>query len=407
MTQAVRAEVRGWIAENWSLDITVREWWRRLADARLVAPAWPSPFGRDLAPSLSRATAEELAAAGTVAPPTGVVGVGMAGPTLLAHGTDAQRLRYLSPMLLGEESWCQLFSEPGAGSDLPSLTTRAVRTEGGWQVTGHKLWSSGAHLARRGLLLARTERGSSGRAGITYFVLDLDQPGVEVRPLRTMTGEAPFCEVFLDEAHIGDDDVVGAPGDGWRVARTTLHAERASAGDRPARGLVPVASGESVGQLDRLTGDVCAARHDRPARFSGSAVRAKEMIALARESQVAGEAVMRQDLARYWTLTTLHRLTQGRAAASNAPGRRGDADASGAVTNLGLSRLCRASRELSFAALGADAMLLGADAPHDGSLQVVGLSSAGVSIGAGTDEIQRTTIAERTLGLPREPSATS
>jgi alkylation response protein AidB-like acyl-CoA dehydrogenase len=209
-----------------------------------------------------------------------------------------------------------------------------------------------------------------------------------------MSGEAHFCEVFLDGARVGDDDVLGEVGDGWQIARTTLLAERASAADRPARGLVPVASGERARQLDRLTGEVLAGRQDRPARFTGSAVRASELLELARERGVAGDAVLRQQLARYWSLTTLHRLTQARARTSPA---------AAAVAKLGLARVCRTSREVSFAILGAHTMLAGADAPYEGALQVVGLSSPGVSIGAGTDEIQRNTIGERTLGLPREP----
>src|SRR6266508_3595276 len=183
-TDSLRAEIRSWLAENWSLDITVREWWRRLADAGLSAPTWPPPYGRGYTPAAGRVVIEELAAAGTVAPPTGGVGMMLGGPTVLDHGSEEQKARLLPPLLRGEEAWCQLFSEPGAGSDLPSLATKAIEDGDGWSIEGQKVWNSGADIARRGLLLARTDPAAPKRNGITYFVLDMDQPGVEARPLR-------------------------------------------------------------------------------------------------------------------------------------------------------------------------------------------------------------------------------
>jgi alkylation response protein AidB-like acyl-CoA dehydrogenase len=398
----VRAEVREWVAGNWSRDLTVREWWRRMAEARLVMPAWPEPYGRGMSPRETRAVTEELAAAGVIGPPQGTVGATLAGPTLLAHGTDDQQARFLPPLLRGEEAWCQLFSEPGAGSDLTSLATRAVMDGGAWVIDGQKVWNSGADIARRGMLLARSDVDRPKHKGITYFVLDMAQPGVEARRLRQMNGEAHFCEVFLTAAHAETGDIVGALDDGWRVARTTMRFERAMVAARPPRGLVQVPSGEDAGFLDRVIGEVLEREVRRPP-FSGNAVPARQMVALARERRATDDPHLRQDLARYYALTEINRYLQLRAAAAAKAGRPPGPEAS--ITKLAVSRICRASRELTFSLLGADGMLDGADAPYDGSLHTVALASFGVSIGGGTDEIQRNTVAERALGLPREPAA--
>jgi alkylation response protein AidB-like acyl-CoA dehydrogenase len=399
----IRDEVRQWLAANWARDITVREWWRRLAEARLTAPGWPEPYGRGYPASAARVVTRELAQAGAVAPPAGAVALRLAGPTLLEHGTDAQRDAYLPPMLRGEESWCQLFSEPGAGSDLPSLATRAVRDGDEFVVNGQKVWNSGADVARRGLLLARTDIGVPKREGITYFVLDMDQPGILARPLRQMDGQASFCEVFITDARVRAADILGEPNRGWDVTRTTLLYERMSATERAARGLVFVASGEKAGQLDRLVGDVLATRTGPRRRFTGSAVPARDLIELAHERGVSGDPLVRQRLARYYSMTEVHRITQLRARSSAGAGRTPGPE--GSISKLALGEICRTSRDLSFAILGADTMLSGGDALYGGEFQAVGLGSPGVTIGAGTDEIQRNTLGERVLGLPHEPAS--
>jgi alkylation response protein AidB-like acyl-CoA dehydrogenase len=400
VTDALRDEVRDWLGANWAEDITVREWWRRLAEARLVAPEWPEPWGRGLTRPESRAVTEVLAGAGVIAPPIGNVGLRLAGPTLLAHADERQLEAYLPPLLRGEEAWCQLFSEPGAGSDLPSLAARAVKDGGAWIVNGQKVWNSAADVSRRGMLLARTAPDVPKREGISYFVVDMAQPGVLVRPLRMMNGEIDFCEVFLTDARVRDADVIGGVNHGWPVARTTLALERTTAADGSARGLVVVPSGEEAGQLDRTVGDVQAGWSSTTARFRSMALRTRRMIDLSREHGVADDPHVRQGLARYSSLTDVHRLTQRRAAA-----RSGRPGAEGALSKLALGRICNTSRDLSFSILGAAAMLAGDDAPERGELQTIGLASPGVTIGAGTDEIQRNTIGERALGLPREPNA--
>jgi alkylation response protein AidB-like acyl-CoA dehydrogenase len=397
----LREEVRTFVRDQWSEDITVREWWRRLADARLAMPTWRAPYGRALSSANARIVTEELAAGGVIAPAQGHVATRLAGPTLLAHGTDEQCDAFVPPLLRGEESWCQLFSEPGAGSDLPSLSTKAIRDGDEWVLNGQKVWNSGADLARRGLVLARTDPERAKRDGITFFLIDMKQIGVEPRPLKTMNGLTQFCEVFLTDARVDADAVVGEVNRGWIIARTTLGYERASANERPARGLVYVPSGEAAGHLDRCVGEVLAELRPTSTRTTRSAVPTKQMITLAREQSRAHDPHIRDGLVRYFMLTEVYRLTQQRAAANAKQGRPG---AESSISKLALGRICNASRDLSFTIMGAGAMLNGPDAPYGGELHTVGLSSPGVTIGAGTDEIQRNTIAERILGLPREPS---
>src|SRR5262245_24865537 len=173
MTDAVRAEVRDWLDANWDLAITVREWWRRLAEAGWAVPTWPAPYGRGASTAEARAITEELARIGAIAPAMGHVGVRLAGPTLLQYADETIQKTYLPPLLRGEEAWCQLFSEPGAGSDLPSLSTSAVRDGDAWVLNGQKVWNSGADTSRRGLLLARTDPNAPKRDGISCFVLDM------------------------------------------------------------------------------------------------------------------------------------------------------------------------------------------------------------------------------------------
>jgi alkylation response protein AidB-like acyl-CoA dehydrogenase len=321
---------------------------------------------------------------------------------LLRHATDQQRARFLPPLLRGEEAWCQLFSEPGAGSDLPSLQTRAQRDGDRYIVNGQKVWNSAADTSKRGMLLMRTEPDAPKREGITFAVIDMEQPGVEVRPLRTMNGHAHFCEVFLTDAVVDAADVIGQVNGGWKVARTVLGLERASASQVDARGLVVVRSGELAGHLDRMVGELVGTRDEPPRGYTVSALRAKAMIALAEESGMTRRPLVRQELARYYALTQVHRWNQGRAMAS----LRADRPApEGAISKLVLGRICNMSRDLSMQILGASALLAGPDAPHGGEILTIGLSSPGVTIGAGTDEIQRNTIGEQVLGLPREPLA--
>ena len=400
----LRAELIEWLKVNWTESITVREWWRRLADDGWAQPAWPLGLGgRGLTTSDARMVTDVLAERGVVAPPAGHVGVSLAAPTILAHATEEQKATYLPRLARGEDAWCQLFSEPGSGSDLASVGCRAVRDGAGWVVTGQKVWNSSADKARRGMLLARTNLDVPKREGITYFLIDMAQPGVEVRPLKQMNGAAEFCEVFLDGAFVGDDQILGQLDGGWAVAATTLGFERASVAVRAARGLRVVPSGEKAGYLDRVIADVINAKSATTRTIPGNAVPARRLFELAKERGRSHDPVIRQRLMSYYCQTEVNRLTLMRARAAAAQGRRPGPE--GSLTKLAIANICKTSRSLSLDLLGADALLQGSDAPFDGEFQKVALGSFGVSIGGGTDEIQRNIIGERALGLPREPEA--
>jgi alkylation response protein AidB-like acyl-CoA dehydrogenase len=317
---------------------------------------------------------------------------------LLVHGTAEQVQRYLPAIARGEEAWCQLFSEPSAGSDLAGLATRATPDGDGWVVTGQKVWSSSGDVAQRGLLLARTDTSVPKHEGITYFALDMDQPGIHSRPLRQMNGNASFSEVFIDGAWVGRDDVIGGVGKGWSVAQTTLAQERIAVATRTARGAIAVASGRTAGQLDRRIADVMAETAEQAA-ITGYAVPEKIMLGLARDRGLATDPIMRQRLARYHTANRLNRLTMQRFQAARGAGP----GAEGSILKLLLVEICTTSRDLVFDILGAEATLDGPDAPMQGQIHRAALGSPGSRIGGGTDEVQRNVIGERALGLPREP----
>lgn len=396
-TEAVRA----WAAEQWDPELAVREWWRRLFEAGYTYPAWPTGLGGlGVSAAEARRIHGVLAEIGVVAPPRGHVAAGLAAPTLLDHGNIEQIEALVPPIARGEVAWCQLFSEPGSGSDLASVGAKAVRDGDEWVVTGQKVWNSAANYAQFGMLLARTDPDQPKHRGMTYFVIDLRQPGVEVRPLVTMNGGREFCEVFLDEARIPIDWVIGDLNGGWRVAQTTLAHERSSIAGAGIPGLYPAASGPA-GDLDRTCAEVIerARSTATTSRIPRGAVPGAMMIELAREYGVAGDPVIRQRLARYHSNIRINGWLNRRISA--ARGKLTGAD--GSVSKLGTSRICIESAELAFAIIGAHTMLDGANAPMGGELHQVGLASPGKRIGGGTDEIQLDVIGERALGLPREP----
>lgn len=399
----ILAEVAEWIGEHWHLDLTLREWWERLADAGWAFPTWPEGLGgRALSGGAAREVVAALDRAGVIGPPSGV-GQSMGGPTVLAHGTESQRSQLIPPLATGAEAWCQLFSEPGAGSDLASLRTSAVLDGGEWIITGQKVWNSGAHLADRGLLLARTDRTVPKHEGITFFVIDMDQPGIEVRPLRQMNGEAEFCEVFITEARVPADRIIGGRNNGWRVARTTLAYERAGVAAGRTRGTVSSFPGEAAGMLDRPVAEIIASAAQTGQRpVTGFVIDNRSLQTLARERGRSGDALMRDHLARFKSMTEVNRLNGLRGRAAAASGRRPGGEAS--VGKLAMSDIARTSREIAFAAMGAHGMLSDADAPGEGALHRVALASFGAAMGGGTDEIQRNVVGEQALGLPREPS---
>ncbi len=248
------AEVRVWLEQHWDPELSADEWWRIVAEAGWTAPHFsPEEGGRGLhrnAGNTVRATFEEF---GALRPPGGL-GLLMAAPTILTHGNPEQIARHVRPILDGRFNWCQLFSEPGAGSDLAGLTTHAVRDGDRWIINGQKVWSSMARDADYGMLLARTDFDVPKHAGISWFAFKLDQPGVTIRPLREMTGESVFNEVFLDDAECDDADIIGGAGKGWAVTQTTLFFERSGIGAGGSHAGFPV-PGPKGGTLGRRAGD--------------------------------------------------------------------------------------------------------------------------------------------------------
>lgn len=395
--------VNAWVEENWNLDVTVRDWWSRLVEAGFAYPRWPAGAGGGgYSFGDARTITATLASHKVVGPAVGHVAATLAAPTILEHGRPDQVTDYVRAIALGQKSWCQLFSEPGSGSDLASVGAKAVLDGDEWVVTGQKVWNSAADAADMGMLLARTDPDQPKHRGMTYFAIDMHQPGVEARPLTMMNGTGGFCEVFLTEARVPRDAVIGELGGGWRVAQTTLTNERNMVAGGGVPGLVPARSGEH-GDLDLTVGQVIdrakAASTKRKSPIRSGAVGAKVMIDLARQYDRAADPVIRQALARYHSQVKINGWTMRRIGA--AGGRLTGAD--GSIAKVTTSRICQDSRELSYAIVGAELLLAGSDSPMGGDLQSVNLASPGTRIGGGTDEIQLNVLGERALGLPREP----
>ena len=394
----VASEVRAWLKDNWDPDLTLGEWWERLADSGWAVPTWPEEWlGRGLTRDLAAVVSSEIRAAGAVGPPAGL-GLMLAGPTIVAHGSDEQKQRYLRPIVTGQEAWCQLFSEPGAGSDLASLQCRAVKDGDEWVVNGQKVWTSGAQVADLGMLLARTDVDVPKHRGISYFAIEMDQSGVDVRPLREMTGRALFNEVFLTDARVTDDALIGGLNNGWAAAMTTLANERASLGGGGGGTVGAGIPGKKTGMLGRRAGDLASGGNQRALGARGFATMRKAAEAEGR----TGEPHIRQALVELYTMEEISRYTVMRTKAAKAAGRGPGPEAN--TAKLTMSRMTRLSRDLGLEILGAKGMLHGSDAPMGGMLQEMAIFAPAVSIYGGSDEVQKNIIGERVLGLPKEPS---
>jgi alkylation response protein AidB-like acyl-CoA dehydrogenase len=376
----LRDRIRAFLAEHDPVGTPRDTFLRARFDAGLAAVHYPVGHGGLGLPRGLQAVADDEFTRGgarVLDPARNVIGLGMAAPTIISYGTDAQRGRWLFPLWTGDEIWCQLFSEPGAGSDVAGLATRAVRDGDDWVVNGQKVWTSLAHRARWGLLVARTDPDVPKHAGLTYFVIDMHQPGVEVRPLRQATGEAEFNEVFLTDARIPDGDRLGGVGDGWRVATTTLMNERVSIG-----------SGRSVAREESLIGYAAASWRNHPERRTHE---------------------LHQRLLRLWAEAEVARLAGERLRQQLAAGEPGP---EGSAAKLTMARLNQEITGFEVEFAGSDGLRY-----DDWSMRREGssdyargpgyryLRSKGNSIEGGTSEILRNIIAERVLGLPAEPRA--
>jgi acyl-CoA dehydrogenase len=344
-----------------------RAWQQVLYDNGWAGITWPKEFGGRGGTNIQQAIYTEEEARFDVTTGTFSIGIGMVAPTLMVHGTPEQQERYLDPMLRGDELWCQLFSEPGAGSDLATLGTRAVRDGDEWVVDGQKVWNSYAQYADWGILIARTDPEAPKHRGITYFVLDMKTPGIDVRPLRQITGIAHFNEVFLSGVRIPTANVIGEVNGGWAVTHTTLANERAVIG---------------VGAGGRNADDI---------------------IALARRCGVTDDPSFRQDIAQMYVRTATLRYLGLRLRTAMSQGRQPGPEAS--VLKLAFSQHAARTGDLVLRMLGPGATLYGDDALDKARWQDYFLNQFNVRIGGGTDEVQRNGIAERALGMPRDPAS--
>jgi alkylation response protein AidB-like acyl-CoA dehydrogenase len=395
--ESIRSDVRSWLKQNWDPELSLIEWRTRLADSGWGRPNWPVAWcGRGLPAAAAETVSDEISKSGAVGVPEGV-GMHLAAPTILEHGPEAVRRRFVRQTLTGEMRWCQLFSEPGAGSDLASLTTRAARDGDEWVVTGQKLWNTSAGHADFGLLLARTDWDVPKHVGITYFVIPMRQPGVEVRPLRQMNGHASFNEVFLDEARIPADHVVGEVNGGWSVALTTLAHERRLA---PSGRGVPAMSGRP-GRVVREAAEEMARVAEPYKWYPQRAGRVDLVVPQARTNGRSADPLVRQEIARLLCLARASQWTAQRAAAARALGRPPGPE--GSLGKLASSNIARAASRVHGLIGGSSGMLAGSNAPLGGTITEIFLSVPAVSIAGGTDEIQHNIIGERVLGLPKEP----
>jgi alkylation response protein AidB-like acyl-CoA dehydrogenase len=380
--ESFRDEVRTWLEENHpgpepeSFDEVIafrREWQRKLHEAGWAGISWPKEYGGRGATLIEQAIFGMEAARAEMPPPANILGLAMGGPVVIAHGTEEQKQRYLKPILTAEEIWCQGFSEPESGSDLASLKTKAVKDGDEWVVTGQKVWTTLAQFAKWCMLVARTDPDAPKHQGLTYFLLDMEQEGVQVRPLVQITGEGEFNEIFFEEARVPQENVVGEVGGGWQVAITTLMNERA---------------GLAFGAIASIRNSV------------------ERLLKLASETRLNGGSVSedshyRQRLAQLYIEAETFRLNAFRGLTktmqSGTPGPEGSLGKwQWADINQGIT-------ELAMEVEGAYAPLdRGAEhAVADGRWQYAFLRSRANSIEGGTTDILKNIIAERVLGLPR------
>jgi alkylation response protein AidB-like acyl-CoA dehydrogenase len=388
-----RAEARKWLEENTAgfagsaqarLDLAAagsaqeyevaeraavraaQVWQARLSEQGWAGIAWPTLFGGRGGTPIQEAIFAEEAVAFDVSNGPLLIGLSMVGPTLMRNGTSAQQKEHLPRLLRGETVWCQLFSEPEAGSDLAALRTRAVLDGDTWVVNGQKVWTSSAKVADWAILLARTDSDAPKHQGITYFLVDMRTPGIEVRPLRQMNGSYHFNEVFLDDVRIPATGVVGEVNAGWKVVHTTLANERAMIG-------------------------------------GGGGAKAESLLMLARELGRSDDPVVRQRIAHVHTLDQILRYLGLRMRTALSKGVPPGPEAS--IMKLLMARRARDAAETGLLIESAGGLLTGADAPGAGEWQQQLLFAQALRIGGGTDSIQRNAIAERILGLPRERHA--
>jgi alkylation response protein AidB-like acyl-CoA dehydrogenase len=368
----LRDEVREWLAANWNPEIDRARWAHIVVDAGWATPSWePEFYGRGLTDAQSRIVAAEFAAVG--ASGCGHDRANLFACTLHDAGTDEQKQRLIPPSIRGESKWCLLYSEPGAGSDLAGLRTRAERDGHDWVINGQKVWTSYAKTADYGMLLARTDWDVPKHQGISFFMLPMRQPGVEIRPIHQITGESEFNEVFLADARVPDENLIGELNGGWSVLQTALVYER------------------------RFMADMARTARDakRP-----QAHQASLLVESAREAGRLDDPYIRQQIARVDAWATVNRWNTQR---SKAATDRAESATLLALGKIAMSRILHETARVETEIVGAQAMLTGPDNPVGDAVTFRTLNAYFTSIGGGTDQIQRNIVGERVLGLPKEP----
>ena len=414
-------EIRTWLEENWDPDLTVAAWWEKLGLAGWSAPGLPSnAYGRDLSRNDSVAVQNEIANFGALGAPGGL-GLMLAAPTIATHGTQEQIDLYVKDIVTGQKAWCQLFSEPVAGSDLAGLQTRAMEDGEEYIINGQKVWTSGGQIADMGMLIARTDASVPKHQGITYFALDMHQPGVDIRPLREMTGRAMFNEVFLSDARVGAEAMIGGKNNGWAVTNTTLMHERSSLGSGGGHAAGGAAlPGTVAGQLETRAGDYVSAPGGGGRRRGGGGGggglfggASKMLVDLAKGAGVADNPSIRQGLMQLHTLAELGRFNNLRLKAAKAAGK--DIPGMPNISKLSMSQMMRLQRDLGLQIVGPAGMLHAYEGddrnalneatgnPFLGFITEMALFAQAPPIYGGTDQVQRNIIGERVLGLPKEP----
>ncbi|WP_085811097.1 acyl-CoA dehydrogenase family protein [Sphingomonas sp. TZW2008] len=378
--EALRAEVAAWLADNWtglpahheSFGRDPRsEWLAKVRDAGWATPRWDAEWhGRGLSNEQARIVERAFAAVG--APGAGQDRSNLWANTALAHATDSFKRTIVPQLLAGEVGMCLLYSEPGAGSDLAAVRTRANKVEGGWRVTGQKVWTSGAAVADYGMLIARTDWDVPKHRGISFFFLPMKQEGVEVRPLRQITDESHFNEVFITDAFVPEENLLGPLNGGWAVLQTALAYERSVMGDA-ARG---------------------------PRSGAGGPKGDYSLLGLAQEAGRLDDPIVRQDVAQVIAWRVLNKLNTQRAKADMAQGTSSPIMSLG---KLAMSRILHEEARVRTMLLGPESLLEGPEHPRAEDANFLSLNAYFTSIGGGTDQIQRNIIGERVLGLPREP----
>jgi alkylation response protein AidB-like acyl-CoA dehydrogenase len=371
--EAFRDELRAWVEQNHPGEEPEgdeaafefrRDWQRKLFEGGWAGVSWPKEYGGRGATLIEQAIFSEEMVRAKAPQTANVLGLVMGGPVVINHGTDEQKERYLRPILSAEEIWCQGFSEPESGSDLASLKTKAVQSNGEWLVTGQKVWTTFAHHAKWCMLIARTDQDAPKHKGLTYFLMDMEQEAVQVRPLVQITGEPEFNEIFMEEARIPDENVIGGVGNGWTVAITTLMHERAGLG-------------------------------------AGSAIAAKialgQLMELVRERGLDDDPVVRQRIAQLYIESEVLRLTAYRGLSKQM--QQGAPGPEGSLPKWQWSDLNQGLTELSMDVRGADAPLSGSGSDAEWTYRF--LRARANSIEGGTTEILKNIVAERVLGLPK------